>query len=79
METLNASVPPEQSINYKKYEVDIRRCQLNVGESLTPETIIGRHHETGQPVAAGLYGRVATIYFNPMHDSFMIMVVSRNN
>jgi hypothetical protein len=64
---------------YRKYEVDLRGCNLNIGEPIAPETVIGCHHRTGEPVTAGLHGRVATIYFNPAHDSLMIMAVSKSN
>lgn len=64
------------STQYEKYEVDSRRFRLDVGELVAPETVIGVHHETGRPVKAGLHGRVATVYFNPMHDSLMVMAVS---
>ena len=79
METLVTNMAPMQIIGYRKYEVDIRRCQVDVGSSVTPETTIGWHYDTGQPVRAGLHGQVATIYFNPMHDSFMIMIIDQNN
>jgi hypothetical protein len=70
---------PTRSVGYRKYEIDIIRCPLTVGESVTPETIVGAHHESGHPVRAGLHGRVATMYFNPMHDSFMIMIIDHEN
>jgi hypothetical protein len=79
MKTVVADGTPERGVGYKKYEVDVRRCHLRTGETVTPETIIGWHHETSQPVMADLYGQVATIYFNPMHNSLMIMAVSGNN
>ena len=60
---------------YRKYEVD-SRCSLDIGDLVTTDSIIGLHHETGIPVRAGLDGRVATIYFNPIHDSLMILAVS---
>jgi hypothetical protein len=50
-----------------------------VGESVTPETIVGAHHASGQILKAGLYGQVATMYFNPMHDSFMVMIIDHEN
>jgi hypothetical protein len=79
METLVSNMAQTQIIGYRKCEVDIRRCQVDVGSSVTPETIVGWHYETGQPIKAGLRGQVATIYFNPMHDSFMIMIVGDRN
>jgi hypothetical protein len=41
---------PISSIQYRKYEVNPKRCVLKVGDLVEPETIIGLHHETGQPV-----------------------------
>ncbi len=61
---------------YKKYEVDWRACDLYIGDPVTPETVIGLHHETRRPVTAGLDGRIVIIYYNPMHDSLMILAVS---
>jgi hypothetical protein len=61
---------------YEKYEVDSRGFELGPGEMVAPETVIGLHHETGRPVKAGLHGRVATVYFNPMHGSLMVLAVS---
>ena len=63
---------------YQKYEVDSRGFELGIGAPVAPETLIGHHHETGRPVKAGLHGRVATVYFNPMHDSLMVLAVSSN-
>jgi hypothetical protein len=68
-----------QSVEYRKYEIDSKRCNLEICDPVTPETIIGWHYANGQPVRAGLFGYIATIYFNPMHDSFMILAVSGNN
>jgi hypothetical protein len=63
---------------YKKYEINSRRCRLEIGDPVTPETVIGLHHATDLPIRAGLNGQVAAIYFNPMHDSFMVLAVSDN-
>jgi hypothetical protein len=64
--------PLAQSVEYRRYEVDSRRFNLEITDPVTPETLIGWHHKTGQPVMAGIYGQIATIYFNPMHNSLMI-------
>jgi hypothetical protein len=66
------------NFDYRKYEVDCRGCNLEIGDPVGQETIIGWHYRTGLPVEAGLNGQVATIHFNPMHDSLMILVVSRD-
>lgn len=78
METMTMEGKQEERAGYKKYEVDIRRSHLKVGAPITPETVIGWHHKTSQPVLAGLHGKIATSYFNPMHNSLMIMAVSGN-
>jgi hypothetical protein len=67
---------PVLNAEYSKYEVDSRRCTLEVCDSVTPETLMGWHYASGQPVVAGIYGQVATIYYNPMHDSLMITVTT---
>jgi hypothetical protein len=64
---------------YKKYEVDSNRCSLYIGDLIDPESIVGLHHETGQPVRSDFNGQIATIFFNPMHDSLMILAVSRSD
>lgn len=67
---------PRLNTEYTKYEVDSRRCDLGVGDTVTPETVIGWHYRDGQPVKTGYHGRVATVFFNPMHDSLMILITS---
>ena len=58
-----------------KFEVKRRSCRLQVNEKVTPNTVVGRHYRTGQETRACCYGQVATIYFNPMHDSLMVMII----
>jgi hypothetical protein len=65
---------PTPNTEYIKYEVDARRCHLKVTDAVTPETVVGWHYQSGEPVHAGFHGHVATIYFNPMHDSMMVMI-----
>lgn len=76
LEKENNAQAQTQGITYQKYEVDSAKCNVIIGEPVSPETIIGRHYASGQPVQAGISGQVATIYFNPMHDSLLIMAVS---
>jgi hypothetical protein len=67
------------NFDYRKYEVGYRGCSLEIGDPVSQETIIGWHYRTCLPVKAGINGQVATIHFNPMHDSLMILVVAREN
>ncbi len=64
-----------ERMQYEKYEVDSQKCRLDIGDLLVPETVVGLDRNTGLPVKAGLYGRVATMYFNPMNDSVMVLAV----
>jgi hypothetical protein len=63
---------------YRKFEVDYDSCSLEINEPVTPQTVIGRHYQTGQEMRASANGKVATIYFNPMHNSLMIMIVDNS-
>jgi hypothetical protein len=77
--TMETEINPRkqrQTASYRKYEVDSRSCKVELGEFVAPETVIGRHFASGQAVQAGIFGQIATIYFNPMHDSLLILAVS---
>lgn len=65
-------------IQYRKYRVDPTRRVLEIGDTVRPETVIGFHHETGQPVTAGLAGEVVKILVNPLDESVMMLAVRRS-
>lgn len=67
------------SIQYRKYKVDPTRSVLEMGDTVRPETVIGFHHETGQPVLAKLEGCVIRILINPLDESVMMLAVSRED
>jgi hypothetical protein len=69
-------VSNEHKTPYHKCEVISSSCRLKVYDQVTPETIIGKHPVTGQEIRAALPGHVATAYFNPMHNSLMIMLIA---
>ncbi len=71
-------IPPENT-EYRKYEVDFETCSIAETDIVTPDTLIGYHHHNGEPVKAGFYGYVASMFFNPMHNSLMILAISFNN
>ncbi len=66
----------ENQASYRKYEVAYNTCRLVRGDLVTPRAVIGRHYRTGETVRAALYGHIASIYYNPMHESLMIMAVA---
>jgi hypothetical protein len=61
---------------YCKFWVETLSCRFKINDQVNPETIVGRHPVTGREMKASIYGHVATIFFNPMHDSLMIMIVA---
>lgn len=70
--------PGLRETEFKKYEVKYDTFHLSTGETVAPSTFLGFHPLSGKPVEAGLYGRIATIHYNPKNDSLMIMAVSDN-
>lgn len=71
--------PLINKIQYRKYVVNPKKCTLEIGDFITPETIIGLQYETGQPVTAGINGRAVTICHNPTNDSVMMLAVAIKN
>ena len=62
-------------ISYKKYEVDRESCILKLGDTVYPESLLGLHPISRQPVKAQMTGKIATMHFNPMNASLMIMII----
>lgn len=68
----------QEDINgYRRYEVDTRGFSLDLCDVVEPETVVGHECSSGNPVKAGLSGRIATVYYNPMNDSFIVLAVAR--
>ncbi len=65
-----------QEMAYSKYEVKVQGCKIAVNDLVTPQTVIGQHYQTRQKIKATGYGQVATVFYNPMHDSLMIMIIN---
>ena len=61
---------------YKKFEIEASECDLQIGLSVTPETIIGRDFETGKMIEAGCHGRVASINFNASNHTLIVIIES---
>ncbi|MFA5309784.1 MAG: hypothetical protein WC370_09930 [Dehalococcoidales bacterium] len=64
-----------ENIQYRKYRLNPRKCAVVIGDIVTPETVVGMEHETGQPVRAGIRGQVITMYHNPNNDSLVMLAV----
>jgi hypothetical protein len=63
-------------LQFRKIVVRPKQIDFEIGDFVKPETIMGLHFETGQPVKAGLNGRIVTIFHNPNKGSVTMLVVS---
>jgi hypothetical protein len=61
---------------FGKFEIDATECHLQIGDLVTPETIVGRNFETGETVMAGCYGRVESINFNAANHTLLVLIQS---
>ncbi|MBC8446953.1 MAG: YibE/F family protein [Chloroflexi bacterium] len=57
------------------FKIGASRCDLRVGDRVTPETTVGEDFETGETVKAGCHGRVEGISF--IADDHALVVVIR--
>jgi len=60
---------------YKKYEIDSRNCNIDIFDKVTPDNVIGSHYANGRQVTSDFAGQVASMFYNPMHDSMLILIV----
>jgi hypothetical protein len=59
---------------YKTYHVTADEFDLDEGEIIQPGIEIGVDAHSGISLRSGYWGRVATIYYNPMDHSFLVMI-----
>jgi|WetSurMetagenome_2_1015567.scaffolds.fasta_scaffold651115_1 hypothetical protein len=59
---------------FKTYEIDANDCELFEGERLVPGQEIGTDIRSGMAICIDFWGQVATVYYNPMNDSFLVMI-----
>ena len=60
--------------SYKNFDVQASAFRLGEGDKVGPETEIGFHFETGQPVMAGCSGTVKTVGFNSANHSLVVSI-----
>jgi hypothetical protein len=60
--------------NFKSYELDANDFELYQGENIAPGGEIGIDIRSGSPVILESWGRVATVYYNPMNHSYLVMI-----
>ncbi len=56
------------------FKIEASRCDLQIGDPVTPETLIGQAWDTGEPVLAGRQGTVEAISFNSDHHALVVVI-----
>ena len=64
----------ELSNQFKTYEVDAEDFDIFEGDIVAPGSEIGIDIRSGTAIFMEQWGRVATVYYNPMNQSFLIMI-----
>jgi hypothetical protein len=59
---------------FRTYELEADTFELYEGAKLLPEQIIGVEVKSRKTVKAPEFGRIATAYFNPMNNSYLVMI-----
>ncbi|MGA2160490.1 MAG: hypothetical protein ABSG90_14910, partial [Dehalococcoidia bacterium] len=61
---------------YRTYLVAADEFELNEGERLQPGSEIGIDVNSGAPIYSDYWGHVATVYYNPMSQSLLVIGVN---
>jgi hypothetical protein len=60
--------------NFMTYELDANDFELYQDDTIAPGGEIGTDIRSGSPIYLPCWGKVATIYYNPMNHSFLVMI-----
>ncbi len=63
-------------IQFRKYIVNLEHHDFQIGDFVKPETVVGLHVKTGQPVKAEINGRIVTMQHDPVNGSVIMLIVS---
>ncbi len=59
---------------FRTYEVEADGFDLHEGDGVAPGLIIGKEVKSGETIKAFYCGHIATVYFNPMNESYLVMI-----
>lgn len=59
---------------FRKFEINATECHLQIGDRVTPETVIGKDFESKEILTAGCHGRVVAISFNASNHTLIILI-----
>jgi hypothetical protein len=67
------------SKEFVTYKLDASRINVEIGDVLYPEIIIGDDYETDEEVKAGVYGIVESVRFNGWDHSMEVIILKNND
>lgn len=62
-----------------RFTIDASRCDLRVGDRVSPLTEIGIDAETGRTVASGCHGEVVSIEFRGASHTLDVIIRTKDN
>jgi len=60
--------------SFRTYELDANDFEFYQGDTVAPGGEIGVDIRSGSPVYLDCWGKIATVYYNPMNHSYLVMV-----
>ncbi|MGO9122119.1 MAG: hypothetical protein ACLQPD_31475 [Desulfomonilaceae bacterium] len=69
MKHRNSSVP-----RHVRFKIAATRCDLRIGDEVSPETIVGVDYESGEILTAGCHGRVEAVTFSGGEHSLIVVI-----
>lgn len=70
---MNSQFDPVE-LTIRTFEIDSTNFRLQAGQSVSPQTVIGRDFRTGEILFANCFGHVAGISFNPFNHALLVAV-----
>ena len=64
----------EEEVECIAFKIEASRCGVHIGDSVSPETVVGEDFETGETVVAGVEGRVKAVRFMPEDHAFAVEI-----
>ena len=66
--------PRTRSPKPVQFKIEASRCSLRVGDSVTPDTVIGTDAETGKTVTVGCHGKVMGVHFSGGEHALIVTI-----
>ena len=67
--------PPNASLSrHIRFKIEASRCNLRIGDQVSPQTEVGMDHESGEMITAGCHGRVAGVTFSAGEHVLIVVI-----